>query len=55
MKRTIPDCSMGWGYLDEGPQENITHRTDLIMTTARLARGVVGMRGGINDTPVRFA
>ena len=40
MKRTISDCSMGWGYLDEGPQKNITHR---------LACGVVSMRGGINE------
>ena len=48
MKPTSPDCSMGWGYLDEGPQENITNRIDL-MTTVRLARGVVSMRKGIKE------
>ena len=48
MKRTIPDCSMERGYLDEGPQENITNHTDL-MTTTRLSRGVVSMCKGMKE------
>ena len=48
MKRTIPDSSIECGYLDEVPLENITNHTDL-MTTARLARGVVSMRKGIKE------
>ena len=53
MMRTISDCysqAMGWGNLHYGPVGNITRRADLL-STARLARGMIGMRGAISQDP----
>ena len=41
---------MGWGNLHSGPVQNITKRADLL-STARLARGMVGMRQAIRENP----
>lgn len=45
----IPDCyhqSMGWGNLHYPLVENIAERAD-ILSTGRLARGMIGMRHAI--------
>ena len=53
MKRTISNRysqAMGYGNLHFGPVANITSRSDLL-STARLSRGMVGMRRAISQDP----